>query len=115
MRIKKALSMVTIATLLSPMAFANMGDKKAGYSKDKMKTYRGAHWSGDTVKSAQKKLNTKGFNAGPVDGIIGSQTKQAIKDFQRSEGLPVTGTLNRQIFETLGVEDVERASESYSE
>ena len=46
----------------------------------------------------QKALMAKGFNPGPLDGIMGAQTRKAIKAFQSANGLvsdgivgPVTG------------------------
>lgn len=43
------------------------------------------------VKAIQEKLNSLGYNAGPVDGQMGSATHNAIKAFERDQGLPVTG------------------------
>lgn len=39
----------------------------------------------------QQALKDKGFDPGPVDGVIGAGTKKAIKAWQRSEGLPEDG------------------------
>lgn len=48
----------------------------------------------------QSLLNARGFNAGKVDGIVGANTRNAIKAFQRSAGLipdgyPSTALLDR--------------------
>lgn len=52
----------------------------------------------DVVRRLQSNLRSKGFNPGPIDGVIGSQTMGAVRAFQRSKGLPVgqltIGTLN---------------------
>ncbi len=50
--------------------------------------------STDEIKKAQAQLNTVGCGAGPVDGIDGGETTDAIMDFQASSGLPTTGTLD---------------------
>lgn len=42
-------------------------------------------------KEMQKTLNALGFNAGVADGIIGSRSKQAIIEFQKSQLLEPTG------------------------
>ena len=42
----------------------------------------------------QSRLNTLGFNAGAPDGAAGDQTHQAVRQFQKSIGAPVTGFLN---------------------
>lgn len=41
----------------------------------------------------QRRLNALGFIAGYPDGVFGSQTRQAIAQFQRSSGYPVTGKI----------------------
>lgn len=56
-----------------------------------------------TIRAVQQQLNARGFNAGPLDGVVGAQTKSAIRSFQEREGLPVTGTLDRQTISALGV------------
>jgi len=48
----------------------------------------------------QQALKDKGFDPGPVDGVIGAGTKRALKAWQRATGLPADGyasldTLNR--------------------
>jgi lipoprotein-anchoring transpeptidase ErfK/SrfK len=47
-----------------------------------------------TVFEAQVALVRGGISPGPLDGAIGSQTRGAIAAFQRSEKLPVTGSLD---------------------
>lgn len=49
------------------------------------------NWQGRPVQSMLQML---GFDPGPIDGVIGSKTKKAAKDFQTAHGLPATGNLN---------------------
>ncbi len=42
--------------------------------------------SGSQVKTLQTKLNNWGYNAGKVDGIFGSNTREAVKRFRRRLG-----------------------------
>jgi len=51
------------------------------------------------VFEAQLGLIRKGISPGSMDGLLGSQTKAAIRAFQEEEDLPVTGTANNA---TLG-------------
>lgn len=44
-----------------------------------------------TREAIEQKLNELNFNAGAVDGRFTSQTRQAIRDFQTSRNIPVTG------------------------
>ena len=39
-------------------------------------------------KALQQALKDKGFDPGPVDGVIGAGTKKALRAWQRTEGLP---------------------------
>jgi peptidoglycan hydrolase-like protein with peptidoglycan-binding domain len=61
-----------------------------------------AHDHGDT-KKVQEALRDKGFYTGPVDGIMGHQTRAAIRQYQESEKLPVTGHLDGDTAGKLGV------------
>lgn len=46
------------------------------------------------VFEAQVALARQGISAGSIDGVIGSQTRAALRAFQQSEKLPVTGELD---------------------
>ncbi len=60
------------------------------------------------VAAIQKALNDLGHNAGPTDGISGSQTREAIRRYQRSKGETATGALtNRQTTRLLSETGVE--------
>jgi|LQYC01.1.fsa_nt_gi Putative peptidoglycan-binding domain-containing protein len=43
------------------------------------------------VADLQKALKGRGYDCGPVDGILGSRTREAVMRFQRDQGLPVDG------------------------
>ncbi len=55
------------------------------------------------ISSIQKALADKGYNPGPIDGVIGQQTVAAVNAFQRAESLPVDRYLNIKTIEALGV------------
>ena len=55
------------------------------------------------ITQIQQALVTKGYNPGPIDGVIGWQTMQAINEFQAQEGLPVDKYLNVETIRALGV------------
>jgi len=58
----------------------------------------------DRVRAMQEALKSKGFDPGPIDGVHGPQTTQAVRDYQRSENLTVTGRGDAPTLEKLGVE-----------
>ena len=48
--------------------------------------------SGDDVLTLQQRLLELGFRSGRADGLFGSDTEQALRDFQRNIGVPSDGT-----------------------
>jgi lipoprotein-anchoring transpeptidase ErfK/SrfK len=50
--------------------------------------------SRDQVVAAQIALARHGFSCGSIDGVAGSQTRAAVRGFQRKAGLPETGVLD---------------------
>lgn len=53
--------------------------------------------------AAQSQLMSRGYYRGRVDGQYGSQTALAVRAFQLSAGLPVTGRLDMQTADALGL------------
>jgi len=47
--------------------------------------------SGSEVEDLQRKLAGQGINPGPVDGIFGPKTEDAVKRFQERAGLDADG------------------------
>jgi peptidoglycan hydrolase-like protein with peptidoglycan-binding domain len=57
----------------------------------------------NNIKKVQEALRDKGYDPGPIDGVMGSQTQEAISQYQKSENLPVTGHLDGETAGKLGV------------
>jgi len=57
----------------------------------------------DNIKKVQETLRDKGYDPGPIDGVMGSQTREAISQYQKAENLPITGHLDAQTAGKLGV------------
>lgn len=51
-----------------------------------------------SISSVQSLLNRLGYDAGPVDGLMGSRTQSAIVAYQRDRGLPVTGQPSGELY-----------------
>ncbi len=54
------------------------------------------------VSGVQKALNDRGYDAGPVDGVMGAKTRAALVKYQQDNGLPV-GNLNIATLQSLGL------------
>lgn len=59
------------------------------------------HASDATVRAVQQRLNELGYNAGPVDGLMGPRTQAAITAFQRDRGLAATGIVDPALVSRL--------------
>lgn len=56
----------------------------------------------DEVRAVQRRLNERGYDSGKVDGLIGPNTRSAVRAFQRERGLPPDGYPDRALLERLG-------------
>ena len=56
--------------------------------------------SGEDVKKLQKSLNEKGYSL-TVDGVFGSKTRDAVKDYQKKNGLSVDGIVGNKTWGSL--------------
>ncbi len=56
--------------------------------------------SGEDVKRLQKSLNEKGYTL-TVDGVFGNKTRDAVKDYQKKNGLSVDGIVGNKTWGSL--------------
>ena len=78
------------------------GGQNAGQSgQQQVGQSRAMHPSRSQIRMLQQALNRDGLNAGPVDGIMGNQTRQALQKFQSQHGLNASGQLDRQTIAAL--------------
>ncbi len=59
--------------------------------------------SSQDIKLVQKKLKNWGYYKGNVDGIYGSQTKSAVRLFQKRNGLVVDGIVGNKTLAAMGI------------
>ena len=69
---------------------------------------------GDEVRQIQTKLKRWGYYNGNVDGIFGSQTLEAVKYFQRKNGLTVDGIAGPATLKAMGIYNSSNSSSSSS-
>ncbi|WP_416361308.1 lytic murein transglycosylase [Marinobacter sp.] len=60
--------------------------------------------SRDQVIQLQDTLSDKGYPSGKADGILGSNTRKAIRAFQKSEGMIADGFPSAQLLKKLGIQ-----------
>lgn len=53
------------------------------------------------VLIAQDDLNTLGFSTGGLDGIFGGRTEEAVRNYQRSRGLAIDGSIGCNTWRSL--------------
>ena len=76
---------------------------KSGAEGMGAKESQSERWASQDVKKAQEALKNKGHDPGSTDGVMGPQTRHAIKAFQSANGLKETGRLDPETAEKLGV------------
>ncbi len=64
------------------------------------------------TRAAQGLLNLLGYDAGPVDGLLGSRTRSAVLAFQSDRVEARTGTIDRDLLDTLVAEIADRRVEA---
>ena len=69
---------------------------------------------GDEVTQIQTKLKRWGYYNGNIDGIYGSQTQEAVRYFQRKNGLTVDGIAGPKTLAAMGISSSSSGSTSSS-
>lgn len=60
---------------------------------------------GGEVKEVQRRLKEWGYYSGTIDGVYGAGTAEAVKSFQKKNGLPADGVCGLKTYEALGMND----------
>lgn len=58
---------------------------------------------GEEVRKIQQKLKNWGYYSGGIDGIYGTQTQNAVKSFQRKNGLTADGIAGKVTLNAMGI------------
>jgi peptidoglycan hydrolase-like protein with peptidoglycan-binding domain len=54
------------------------------------------------IRQIQQALRDKNFDPGPIDGVLGSRTREAVRKFQDFYGLKANGEIDNQTLYALG-------------
>ena len=68
--------------------------------------------SGSEVRKIQEKLKRWGYYSGSVDGIYGSGTENAVKKFQKANGLKADGIAGKATLNAMGISSSNSSSSS---
>ena len=58
---------------------------------------------GSVVAQVQQELANAGYYRGPIDGVIGNGTRNAIRAYERANGLRVDGRIDNQLLGAMGL------------
>jgi peptidoglycan hydrolase-like protein with peptidoglycan-binding domain len=58
--------------------------------------------SSERIVQLQQALQRKGFDPGPIDGVLGPMTRNAVRGYQDQYGMPATGEIDNQTLYALG-------------
>lgn len=60
-----------------------------------------AGWPANVISHVQRRLTERAFDPGPVDGIYGPKTAEAIREFQAANGIEATGEVSEALIALL--------------
>ncbi len=78
-------------------------DYQDNNDNDSTNTAPDQYASNPTVSAVQSELAKLGYYNGVVDGVLGDQTEAALARYQQDRDLSVTGTLNPDTVQSLGL------------
>jgi lysozyme family protein len=112
MKTNKKLSVAVISTLLAGTCFAvtpawtqTMSDRVKDGAQYGTASHPGTPDPG-RITQIQQALKDKGVYSGPVDGVMGPQTRDAIRSFQQMNNLHVTAdkSMDDETRRALGID-----------
>ncbi|MGE5219836.1 MAG: peptidoglycan-binding domain-containing protein [Chloroflexota bacterium] len=92
-----------VASLAVPSWAADKSQKAAPKQEKAVKSAM-SHENREEVKKVQEALKSKGEDPGNVDGVMGKKTEAALRKFQKTNALKVTGAMDDETAQKLGVE-----------
>jgi peptidoglycan hydrolase-like protein with peptidoglycan-binding domain len=118
MKTRRTLGLALVAALT--LASAAMADEQSAASKEKAPTsgaktttstqhhtgkpVQHVHLSKDEVTAVQNALAKSGQFKGTADGVMNKDTEDALRVYQKENGLKVTGVADTETLKKLGVE-----------
>jgi membrane-bound lytic murein transglycosylase B len=86
------------------LVVGHLADRIAGAGGPRNPPVHGAAVTRDQMLRLQQRLNSLGYDSGQPDGIPGSATRAAIRDYQRDHGLIPDGHFDTDLLAALSVD-----------
>jgi hypothetical protein len=83
-----------------PIQSAQSGPAMTG---DDATDLRGLPDPPETVRRVQQILKSEGYDPGPINGVLGPKTEEALVQYQQKHNIEATGWLDRETKAKLGV------------
>ena len=80
--------------------YADYGYRYDFADDDSGPAYDGRYWQ-DLATKVQSELARRGYYHGQIYGVIDSSSRQAIRAFQKAQGLPETGLIDPGVLKSL--------------
>ena len=100
-----AVALATVATVGAIFNTGHTGEKDFASAPFVQTAVLKQGATGGEVKELQRRLKLWGYYSGSVDGIYGPATVEAVKYFQRKNGLTPDGIAGRATYVALGMND----------
>ena len=101
--LRTALTVAVALIMAVAVAFGSYAVSQSLFSEESTYALSRYGSTGSEVRSIQTKLKSLGYYNGAVDGIYGTQTKNAVTAFQRNCGITVDGIAGPQTLLYLGL------------
>ncbi len=88
-------------SILYALSVGHLSDRLAGTNKLYATPIKEPSLSRSDITLIQTKLNSLGFDTGNPDGISGPKTRNATRDYQRANNLPIDGYVGYQLLKQL--------------
>ncbi len=102
------LSLLCVGSIAASAQDSSTTSKTANGTKKRGPIFRA---NKEQVNQAQTILKTRGLYSGGTTGKLDDATRSGLKEYQKAEGLKVTGTLNKATLEkmSIGLTDKQKA------
>jgi len=99
-----SLSLLFVYSIAASAQDSSTSSKTAAKSSSSRKRGPVFRANKEQVNQAQAILKARGLYTGGTTGKLDEATRAGLKDYQRAEGIKVTGTLNKLTLEKMSIE-----------